>query len=93
MITPTEIRSALTEDAPRLSALIQTTIRVSNAQDYPVAVIDCVVENFSVSTVQTFINQRQVLVAIDAENIVGTASLDSEVVRSVLCMPHGRVGA
>ncbi|MBP2486349.1 hypothetical protein [Rhizobium leguminosarum] len=42
-----EIRLAIGGDAPLISALVTTTIRISNSADYPASVIDRVIGNFS----------------------------------------------
>ena len=82
------IRLAQDGDADHISALVQHTIRVSNSQDYSAAIIDRVADSFSAEAVLGLIRQRVVFVAVDAENLVGTASLDGEVVRRVFVHPE-----
>ena len=83
-----QIRPAQKSDVGQISRLVQKTIRISNAQDYPKAVIDRVVANFSTDTVQHLLTIRTVLVAIQDDVAVGTASLDGEVVRTVFVAPE-----
>lgn len=87
MIGTVSIRAARAEDVPGISALIQTTVRVSNAQDYPAEVIARVAEVFSEETVRGFLDQRRVLVATEGASVIGTASLDGAAVRSVFVHP------
>ena len=84
------IRPAETSDADQISALVQRTIRISNAKDYSAAVIDRVVANFSPDAVQTLLSQRVVLVATQGAAVVGTASLDSDTVRTVFVDPKAQ---
>ncbi|MBV4484555.1 GNAT family N-acetyltransferase [Pseudomonas sp. SWRI153] len=82
-----KIRNATTADAPAISGTIIKTLRESNARDYPTEVIDQVVENFSPSAVLPLLTVRLVLVATIDSQVVATASLDKDVVRSVFVEP------
>lgn len=82
-----EIRPANEQDADAISRLIIATLHSSNAQDYPAAVIAQVQHSFSPQAVRHLLDQRQVFVAQAAGDIVGTASLDGAVVRSVFVAP------
>ena len=90
------IRRARPADAAQISALVQTTLRISNAQDYPPAVIDRVVENFSPAAIRNLLDQRCVMVASDdagdtggnSGDIIGTASLEGDVVRTMFVAPE-----
>ncbi|KAB0546284.1 GNAT family N-acetyltransferase [Pseudomonas argentinensis] len=83
-----QIRRALDSDAEAISQLIVQTLRLSNAQDYPPAVIDRVVANFDAAGVRGLMASRQVFVALDGARVVGTASLAGDVVRSVFVLPE-----
>lgn len=83
-----EIRPAHEQDADAISHLIIATLHTSNAQDYPAAVIAQVRQNFSPPAVRQLLSKRQVWVAQAAGEIVGTASLDGQVVRSVFVAPE-----
>jgi len=82
-----EIRPAHAQDVDAISRLIIAALQTSNAQDYPAAVIAQVQENFSPHAVRQLLSKRQVFVAQAAGEIVGTASLDGPVVRSVFVAP------
>ena len=82
------IREAKDLDAAQISKLVRDTIRVSNVQDYPASVIQRVAEGFSAGTIQGFLKRRVVPVACRDDTIVGTASLDGEVVRTVFVSPE-----
>lgn len=62
------IRRATLDDAPAIAALIQRTLRVSNAADYSVAEIGHVLALFTPGRVATRIERQDVFVAeIDGE--------------------------
>jgi predicted N-acetyltransferase YhbS len=81
------IRAARKDDAASISQVIITTLRETNAKDYPATVIAQVEKSFSSVAVQALMEQRNVLVALLDEELVGTASLDGTVVRSVFVAP------
>ncbi|AZE41893.1 Acetyltransferase, GNAT family [Pseudomonas chlororaphis subsp. aureofaciens] len=83
-----EIRPAHEQDADAISRLIIAALQTSNAQDYPSTVIAQVRQNFSPPAVRQLLSKRQVWVAQAAGEIVGTASLDGQVVRSVFVAPE-----
>ncbi|TXI07162.1 MAG: GNAT family N-acetyltransferase [Rhizobium sp.] len=82
-----EIRPALEADAESISAVILEALRETNARDYAPHVIARVAESFSPAGVRELLRGRTVFVAIDGGNIVGTASLDDAVVRTVFVSP------
>lgn len=84
------IRGALIGDADAISHLIIQTLREINAKDYPPAVIEEVIKSFSPDQVVIRIKQRHVFVVIRDECIIGTASLEDNVVRSVFILPHNQ---
>ena len=55
--------------------------------DYPEAVIARVAQSFSPAAVSGLLERRTVFVAIDGGTVVGTASLDGQVVRTVFIAP------
>jgi GNAT superfamily N-acetyltransferase len=80
-------------DAEDISRMIIRTLHETNAQDYEPHVIDALVSNFSPQRVVSLITNRQVYVAIAHGQIVGTASLNDSVVRTVFVDPnHQRKG-
>lgn len=84
------VRPAQDADAEPISKLVQKTVRISNAQDYSASVIERVAENFSAETVRGFLLSRVVLVACRGATILGTASLDRDVVRTVFVSPEAQ---
>ena len=82
-----QLRVAHVEDAEAISALILAALQVSNAQDYPPQVIAQVRRNFTPAHILALLGQRQVYVATLKGRVVGTASLDAQVVRSVFVEP------
>src|SRR5436305_2791350 len=82
------IRPAQSEDAEGVSRLIISALRETNAKDYPEAVIARVEQSFSPAAVSDLLKHRLVFVAINNDTIVGTASLDGQVVRTVFVDPQ-----
>jgi GNAT superfamily N-acetyltransferase len=82
------IRPARREDAEGISRAIISALRETNARDYSAAVIARVEESFSPAAILDLFKRRTVFVAVVEDNIVGTASLDGEVVRTVFVRPE-----
>lgn len=87
MMREYEVRLARESDAATISAVILAALRTTNSQDYPPSVIERVELNFSPGAVLGLLAQRKVFVALAADHIVGTASLDGNVVRTVFVAP------
>jgi GNAT superfamily N-acetyltransferase len=81
------IRPALDEDAADISAVILRALRETNAQDYTDEIIARVERSFSPDAVRELIAKRAVFVATSGDRVVGTASLDGSVVRTVFVAP------
>ncbi|UCJ17188.1 GNAT family N-acetyltransferase [Pseudomonas sp. MM211] len=81
------IRAACAADADAISEVIVQALRQSNALDYPPSVIERVACNFTPAAIVQLLAIRLVLVAEIENAIVGTASLDGEVVRTVFVAP------
>ena len=84
------IRPALDDDAADISAVILRALRETNANDYADAIIARVEQNFSADAVQALIAKRTVFVATIGNRVVGTASLDGSVVRTVFVAPDAQ---
>ncbi|MDO7900512.1 N-acetyltransferase family protein [Pseudomonas sp. K1(2024)] len=82
------IRDATQDDAQAISSVVVAALRISNSQDYPPEVIGNVEQHFSASAIKKLIVARRVFVAQDDGQLVGTASLDGSVVRTVFVAPH-----
>jgi GNAT superfamily N-acetyltransferase len=82
-----EIRRALSPDAKEISRVIVRALHETNGPDYPAHVITAVAENFSPERVTEKLANRIAYVAIVDGAVVGTASLDDRVIRSVYVDP------
>ncbi|MGY2044574.1 GNAT family acetyltransferase [Pseudomonas pergaminensis] len=83
----TAVRTAQTADAEGISQVILAALHSSNARDYPADVIARVAANFTPEAVLELLKRRVVLVAVQEREIVATAALDGNVVRSVFVNP------
>jgi GNAT superfamily N-acetyltransferase len=81
------IRPALSEDADDISGVILRALRETNAKDYTDEIIERVERSFSPDAVRQLIGKRSVFVATLGSRVVGTASLDGSVVRTVFVAP------
>ncbi|WP_027547524.1 GNAT family N-acetyltransferase [Bradyrhizobium sp. WSM2254] len=81
------IRPALDDDADDISGVILRALRETNATDYSDEIIERVERSFSPDAVRELIGKRTVFVAILGGRVVGTASLDGSVVRTVFVAP------
>ena len=84
------IRPAVEDDADGISAVILRALRETNAKDYTDEIIERVERSFSPSAVLRLIGRRTVFVAAFGSRIVGTASLDESVVRTVFVAPDAQ---
>jgi len=82
------IRPASLDDAKGISRVVLSALRETNASDYSEAVIARVAQHFSPETVCGLLAQRLVFVAVHDESVIGTASLDGRVVRTVFIDPR-----
>lgn len=81
------IRPAHEDDADEISAVILHTLREANAKDYGSEIIERIERSFSPSAVLQLIGNRTVFVAAIGSRVVGTASLDGSLVRTVFVSP------
>ncbi|WP_187673779.1 GNAT family N-acetyltransferase [Zestomonas carbonaria] len=82
-----QVRPATSEDAAAISRVVIAALHKSNSQDYSPDVISQVEKSFAPEAVSVLLGKRKVFVALLTEIIVGTASLDGDVVRSVFVDP------
>lgn len=82
------IRPARPEDAGGISHVISSALRVTNAKDYSEPVIARVEQSFSPAALLGLFERRLVFVAVTGDDIIGTASLDGRVVRTVFIKPE-----
>lgn len=81
------IRPARAADAMAISAVIVATLRETNRHDYTPEIIARVEHSFTPDAIATLLDKRNVFVAEDDGRIIGTASLDGSVVRTVFVAP------
>ncbi|MCB8823438.1 GNAT family N-acetyltransferase [Microvirga rosea] len=84
---PITIRAAGVVDAEAIGQVVLSALRSSNAKDYTPEIIARVAESFSPAGMATLMARCEVLVAVEGPRIVGTASLDGKVVRTVFVAP------
>ncbi|GGC94177.1 GNAT family N-acetyltransferase [Chelatococcus reniformis] len=82
------VRYARHEDAAGISRVIIDALRTTNAKDYSEAIIRRVEQSFSPAAVLDLMERRIVFVAVMGEAIIGTASLDGSVVRTMFIEPE-----
>ena len=85
------VRRAKRDDGQAISRLVIAALRKSNSQDYPAEVIAQVEQSFSPTAVSALLDSRLMFVAVKQNDLLGTASLDGDVVRTVFVAPihHG----
>ena len=81
------IRSAALADANAISRLIIQTLIEVNTKDYPDSVIREVIQNFSEEKIIERMKLRRIFVITNRENIIGTASLEGTLVKTVFVLP------
>lgn len=87
------IHPATAADASTIAALIQRTVRISNAADYDAATIDAICNNFTPALVSEKMKTRDVFIARSGNNICGTISLGNGKLHSLFVDPdHQRRG-
>lgn len=86
------VRPATSNDAAAISRVVLAALRESNSQDYPADVIAQVGQSFTPEAITAQLHKRKVFVALLDGNIIGTASLDGDVVRSVFVDPGHQKG-
>lgn len=84
------IRPALEDDADEISGVILRSLRETNAKHYKSEIIERVEGSFSPFALRGLISKRTVFVATMGSRIVGTASLDGSVVRTVFVAPDAQ---
>ena len=82
-----EIRLARESEAEAISVVILSALRETNAKDYSQDIIARVEQSFDPASVRSLMGNRTVFVAIRSGEVVGTASLDGAVVRTVFVSP------
>lgn len=86
------IRAFKKEDAIKVSRIIRKCLREINSKDYPRKVIGRMVNYFSPEKFITLSEKRKVFVAVEKETVLGTASVQGNVILTVFVNPalHGK---
>ena len=74
-------------DATSVSSLISTTLRISNVRDYPEDFLSKVEASLTRKSLRELAKERVILVAMEGDAIVGTASLGRDQVHAVFVHP------
>jgi predicted N-acetyltransferase YhbS len=86
------IRPFELQDAPAVSAVIRTTMRVSNAHDYAPARLQPLIDYFSPEKVAQLSRERHCLVACVDGQVVGTAALEGAEIATFFVLPDHQGG-
>jgi len=81
------IRAFEIADATGVSGLISTTLRISNVRDYPEDFLSKVEASLTPPFLRELAKERMILVAMEGDVIVGTASLGRDQVHAVFVHP------
>lgn len=81
------IRRATLADAEAISHVIIQSLKKVNAKDYSESVINSVIKNFSTEQIATKMKLRKIFVITEKDQIIGTASLEGNMVRTVFVLP------
>lgn len=73
-----QIRRFESSDAKAVSNVIRTTMRISNAVDYPIERLQPLIDYFSPEKVEQLSYERDCLVAEEEGEIIGTAALEGD---------------
>ncbi|MGE8302910.1 MAG: N-acetyltransferase family protein [Pseudomonas kermanshahensis] len=82
------IRLANADDAEGISRVVIAALRGSNAADYDAETILRIEASFSAAAILESLTRRLVFVALIEDEVIATASLDGDVVRSVFVEPQ-----
>lgn len=79
-------------DTAAVSQVVLAALHGTNSAHYSAAVIAQVAGSFTAQAIAQLMQRRTVMVAIDGDEVVGTASLEGDVVRTVFVAParHGQ---
>ncbi len=87
-----QVRPAVDDDTAAISRVVIAALRRSNSQDYSPDIIARIECSFAPEAIGVLLGKRKVFVAVLGTTIIGTASLDDEVVRSVFVDPEYQGG-
>ncbi|HEX8394093.1 MAG TPA: GNAT family N-acetyltransferase [Longimicrobium sp.] len=82
-----QIRPYRSSDAQAVSEVIRTTMRVSNAADYPMEQLEPLIDYFSPEKVEQINRDRTCLVAEEDGQVIGTAALENDELVTFFIVP------
>ncbi|MEL6672043.1 MAG: GNAT family N-acetyltransferase [Bacteroidota bacterium] len=82
------IRTYQPGDEFGLSELIRTTLLQSNGKDYPLSILQPLIDYFSPEKVKILAGERYCLVALAAGRIVGTGALEDQELKTIFVLPE-----
>lgn len=82
------VRNYQAGDAASVSELIRTTMRASNASDYPLERLRPLIDYFSPAKVDALSRERTCLVAERDGRVIGTAALDAHEIVTFFVLPE-----
>lgn len=82
-VSSVAIRDFGTHDSEAVSALIRENLLKVNSRDYPEQIINRMVNLFSPEYIKLISAVRKMVVAVEGENVIGTASLDGDTLYTV----------
>ncbi|HEY8336112.1 MAG TPA: GNAT family N-acetyltransferase [Tardiphaga sp.] len=85
-----QVRRAEAGDANDISQVIVRALRETNARDYAPEIIARLERSFTPSAVEQQIERRDVFVGLIDDRIVGTASLEGQVIQTVFVSPDAQ---
>lgn len=84
------IRTATSDDVPALSALMQRTVRLSNAPDYGVETAELIAAGYTPDKIARRLAERDVFVCQMDDRLVGTISFAEGKLRSLFIEPSAQ---
>lgn len=84
------IRTARDDDASAISQVVLSALRETNAKDYTPEIIARLEEKFCPKAIKDRMSGRKVFVALVGGRVIGTASLEDKMVRSVFVDPSAQ---
>lgn len=82
-----KIRRFRENDARQVSELVINTVKKVNSKEYPDFVIENAIREFTPENVLNLSKKKEIYVMVDQEKIIGTASLEKNVVYTVFVHP------
>lgn len=83
-----QIRDFRPDDVDAVSRMINASIIKLNSKDYPPKIIHALCDEFSATNLRELMTRRQIVIALDAGQPIGTASLEHDTVHGVFVHPR-----